>query len=339
MACTSPTQWVLSSPTPSSSSQGSRYFMSEDRSDDASDVDEHERVETENRRNARPCEQHNLRLAANAGNTLLEERGAAREEFDVLHDELVAAQIERDQAVRDLQRLRDQNAALEIEMQRYDAWDSAGQQNTLRYLQQNQQQRRLSLTSRGSFGRPDSCKRCASREFEVTQLEQCIDELRRRCLELELACEREQQQQRELAEEITQLQQRSKEQSLETVRAQQDLEFMTLQLEQQGKEVESMQAVRDTLHRTAQRFKAKNEGLQARLVTRDKLVEKLENGKARAATQLQIAENRTMSAQAVTNRITKTLEQLQKQVEHALQQQQGARDSKEADSGTVRERS
>ncbi|CAI5703716.1 unnamed protein product [Peronospora effusa] len=406
MACTSPSQSVMASPTTSSSSHGSRLsFMSGDRSDDASDVGEHERVETgtdamldhvrqlivdlfvvdDNRRGSSVClnedivvepiasllctrdakdlstnlevkedgdssarerlletklarvlmelagEQDNLRLAANAGNALLEELGAAREELDVVHDELKAAQIERDQAVRDSQRLRDQNAALETEMQRYNAvydfWDSAGRQNML----STQQQRRSSLTSRESFGRPDSCKWCSSREVEVTQLDQCIDELRRRCLELELAREREQQQQRELAEEITQLQQQNKEQSLELVRAQQDLEFMTLQLEQQVEEVESVQAVRDTLHRTARRLKAENEGLQARLVARDELVEKLENDKARTATQLQVAENRTMSAQAVTKRITKTLRQLQKQLEHALQQQQVGRDSNEAE--------
>ncbi|KAL4102087.1 hypothetical protein PRIC1_005835 [Phytophthora ramorum] len=280
-------------------------------------------------------EQDNLRLAANAGNALLEELGTAREEIDALHDELEAARLDGDRAARDTRRLREQNAALETELQRYDApygsWDSAGQQNALSHHQQ-QQQRRPSLTSRsGSFSRTDSCERCASREVEVTQLGQRTDELRRRCLELELAREKDQQRERELGEEIAQLQQRSHEQHLETGRVQDDLDFVTTQLTQRAEEVESVQAVRDTLRRTARRLEAENEELRERLAARDEFVGKLENSKARAATQLQVAENRTKSAQTETKRVTEALQQLQKQLEHALlqQRQSGRGDSSE----------
>ncbi|EGZ12085.1 hypothetical protein PHYSODRAFT_563007 [Phytophthora sojae] len=344
MACTSPNQWALASPTASSSSRSSRaHLASGDRQDEAGDVDLHDDADRGDALLGHvrqlivdlllarvllelAAEQDNLRLAANAGNALLEELSTAREEIDALHDELEAAQLDRDRAVRDAQRLHEQNAALETELQRYDApyssWDSTGQQNALSHLQQRQQQqRRPSITSRsGSFSRTDSCERCASREVELTQLEQRADELRRRCLELELVREREQQRQRELCEEITQLQQRNNDHHLETARAQQDLEFVTSQLEQQTQEVERVQAVRDTLRRTARRLEAENEDLQARLAARDELVAKLESSKARAATQLQVAENRTASAQAETLRVTETLEQLQKQLENALRQ-------------------
>ncbi|GMF46408.1 unnamed protein product [Phytophthora fragariaefolia] len=292
------------------------------------------------------AEQDNLRLAANAGNALLEELSSAREDVDALQDEMEAAQLDRDRAVRDAERLREQNAALERELQRYDAphgsWDSNGQ-NALSHMQQQQLlQRRPSITSRsGSYSRSDSCERCASREVELTQLEQRADELRRRCLELELARERELQRQRELCEEIAQLQQRNKDQNLETARAQQDLEFITTQLEQQTQEVERVQAVRDTLRRTTRRLEAENEDLQARLAARDELVAKLESSKVRAATQLQVAENRTASAQAETLRVTETLEKLQKQLEKALQNQQqhsGRGSSSEHDNAEVAER-
>ncbi|KAK1929625.1 hypothetical protein P3T76_014842 [Phytophthora citrophthora] len=373
MACASPNQWALTSPTASSSSRSSRLRLtSGDRQDDASDVDIHEaegdemieqvrqlivdlmvderssqavasHTGTKHRSNNPEAEedtrerlleeklahvlvelaseQDNLRLAANAGNALLEELSTAREEIDTLHDELEVAQVDRDQSVREVQRLREQIGALENELERYDApygsWDSTGQQNALSNMQQ--QRRRSSLTSRsGSFTRTDSCERCASREVEVTQLEQRADEVRRRCLELELARERELQRQRELAEEINQLQQHNKEQHLETVRAQQDLEIITAQLEQQTQELEQVQAVRDTLRRTARRLETENEDFRERLQAREALVTKLENSKARAATQLQVAENRTASAQAETKRVSETLEKLQKQLENAL---------------------
>ncbi|GMF20262.1 unnamed protein product [Phytophthora lilii] len=391
MACTSPNQWALASPTTSSSSRSSRlHLASGDRQDEVGDdareeqdatlldhvrqlvvdllLDEDARQSSSNeaagqsadqqlagrdakRHSNNPeadedvtarerlleeklaralmelaAEQDNLRLAAKAGNALLEELSAAREEIDTLQDELEAAQLDRDRSARDVQRLRDQNAALEAELQRYDApygaWDSNGQQNELSQHQQVQLQRRPSLTSRsGSFSRTDSCERCASREVEMAQLELRADELRRRCLELELAREREQQRQRELCEEIKELQQSNKDQHLETARAQQDLEFITTQLEQKTREVANVQAVRDTLRRTARRLEAENEDLRVRLEARDEHVTKLESSKARAATQLQVAENRTSSAQAETKRVTETLEQLQKQLERALLQQ------------------
>ncbi|KAG2767027.1 hypothetical protein JG687_00002824 [Phytophthora cactorum] len=255
-------------------------------------------------------EQDNLRLAANAGNALLEELRTAREEIDTLHDELEAVQLDRDRCVRDAQRLRDQNAALETALQRYDPFGDSTSHMQL--------QRRPSLPSRsGSFSRTDSCERCASREVEVTQLEQRADELRRRCLELELAREREQQRQRELTEQIEQLHQRNKEQQVETTRAQQDLESVAMQLDQQSQEVERVQAVRDSLRRTTRRLEVENEELRERLEAREELVTKLENSKARAATQLQVAENRTASAQAEAKRVTEALEQLQKQLEHS----------------------
>ncbi|KAG7390822.1 hypothetical protein PHYPSEUDO_006644 [Phytophthora pseudosyringae] len=408
MACTSPNQWALASPTTSSSSRSSRmHLASGDRQDEDSDVDAHDGHETrdditldhvrqlivdllvdddDSRRSSSfrlsdaagldgvaptggtrdakhrsnnpeaeeeaasarermleenlarvlmelASEQVNLRLAANAGNALLEELSTAREEIDTLHDELDAAQVDRDRSVQETQHLRDQNAALETELQRYDApygaWDSSGQQNALSHMQQLQQlQRRPSLTSRsGSFSRADSCERCAAREVEAAQLEHRADELRRRCLELELARERELQRQRELAEEITELQRRNKEQHVETARTQQDLEFVTTQLEQQTQELERVHAARDTLRRTARRLEAENEDARERLAAREELVTKLANSKARAATQLQVAENRTASAQAETKRVTETLEQLQKQLENALAQQQGRRRS------------
>jgi hypothetical protein len=269
------------------------------------------------------AEQDNLRLAANAGNALLEELAAAREDVDVLHDELEAAQLARDRSAREGQRLRDQNAALEAELQRYDVpWDPTGQQNALSHHQQLQQ-RRPSLSSRsGSFSRADSCERCASREVEATQLSQRADELRRRCMELELARERDQQRERELGEELAQLQLQRHEQQLETSRVQHDLEFATTQLAQRAQEVESVQAVRDTLRRTARRLEAENDELRARLAARDELVDKLESSRARAATQLQVAENRAKSAEAETKRATETLQQLQTQLENALAQKQ-----------------
>uniref|UniRef100_H3H314 Uncharacterized protein n=1 Tax=Phytophthora ramorum TaxID=164328 RepID=H3H314_PHYRM len=46
-------------------------------------------------------EQDNLRLAANAGNALLEELGTAREEIDALHDELEAVQLKGDRLQKD----------------------------------------------------------------------------------------------------------------------------------------------------------------------------------------------------------------------------------------------
>lgn len=276
-------------------------------------------------------EQDNLRLAANAGNALLDELSTARQEIDTLHDELEATQADRDQSVRAVQRLREQIAALEAELERYDApYGATGQQNGLSNMQQ---QRRPSVTSRsGSFTRTDSCERCASREVEAAQLEQRTDELRRRCLELELASERELQRQRELAEEINQLQQHSKEQHLETVHAWQDLEIVTTQLEQQTQELEQVQAVRDTLRRTARRLETENEDLRERLQAREDLVTKLENSKARAATQLQVAENRIASAEAETKRVSETLEKLQKQLENALR-----RGSDPGSSDTTRE--
>ncbi|KAG6610461.1 uncharacterized protein IUM83_06607 [Phytophthora cinnamomi] len=214
MACTSPNQWALASPTASSSSRSSRaHLPSGDRQDEAGDVDAHEELDRDDalldhvrqlivdllvddegrrsssfaaahdalehsgdggrdakRRSNNPeaeedgsaarerlledklarvlmelaAEQDNLRLAANAGNALLEELSTAREEVDALHDELEAAQVDQDRSARDAQRLREQNAALETELQRYDApygsCDSTGQQNALSHLQQLQQQ-------------------------------------------------------------------------------------------------------------------------------------------------------------------------------------------------------
>ncbi|ETP02908.1 hypothetical protein F441_20088 [Phytophthora nicotianae CJ01A1] len=353
MACTSPNQWTLPSPT-TSSSRSSLHLVSDDVAHEEQETDDHEMLDhvrqlivdllvddshnsvvegvrgTKHRSNnpedegsARERlleeklsrvlmelagEQDNLRLAANAGNALLEELRTAREEIDSLNDELEAVQGDRDRCVKDAQRLRDQNAALETALQRYDPYGAASNHTQL--------QRRPSLPSRsGSFCRADSCERCASREVEMTQLEQRADELRRRCLELELASEREQQRQREMTEQIEQLHQRNNEHLVETTRAQQDLESVVIQLEQQSQEVERVQAVRDSLRRTTRRLEAENEELRERLAAREELVTKLENSKARAATQLQVAENRTASAQAETQRVTEALEQLQKQLE------------------------
>ncbi|RLN54109.1 hypothetical protein BBJ29_007128 [Phytophthora kernoviae] len=269
-------------------------------------------------------EQDNLRLAANAGNTLLEQLRGAREEIDTLQDELEAVQVTTERSERDTQRLRDQNAALENELQRYvpySSWESSGDQ-----MPTCRSSRRGSL--RESFHRSindgnDACDLCASRETEVIQLEQRADEFRRRCLELELASERDQQRARELCEEVAQLQQRSEDERLKTARLQHDLDFVTTQLDRRTEEAESARAARDALRRTVRRLEAENEEICTRLVAREEHITKLENSKARTGTQIQVAENRAASAQAETKRVLETLQQLQKQLELRQQHMSG----------------
>uniref|UniRef100_M4BK99 Uncharacterized protein n=1 Tax=Hyaloperonospora arabidopsidis (strain Emoy2) TaxID=559515 RepID=M4BK99_HYAAE len=275
-------------------------------------------------------EQHNVCLAANAGNALLEELAAVRKELDSVQDILEAVQLERDEVVRETQRLYDRNVAMETALQRYnvpyESWNMTGAQN-VRNPEQQMQQQPPSLTSCRSGSTAASCEQCATRRASTLQLEQRVDEVNRRCLQSELACEREQLRRRQLEDEITQLQQHNKQQSLELLRAQTEREFLTAQLEQQTKELEGMQAGRHTLRRTLRRLEAENVELQANVTARDDCIQKLDLCKARATTQLQIAENRTASAQAETERVTKTFEQFQRQLMQALEQQRERKSS------------
>ncbi|KAG7399303.1 hypothetical protein PHYBOEH_009229 [Phytophthora boehmeriae] len=269
------------------------------------------------------AEQDNLQLAASAGNTLLEQLRGAREEIDTLQDELEAAQATTEQCERDARRLRDQNAALENQLQRYvpfGSWEASGDQMSSRQSSRRGSMRDSLHRSFNDGG--DSCELCASRETEVVQLEQRADEFRRRCLELELANERDQQRTRELSEEVTRLQLRSEDERLKTARVQHELDFVATQLDNLTEEVETARAARDTLRRTVRRLEAENEEICTRLSAREEHITKLENSKARTATQIQVAENRAASAQAETIRVSETLQQLEKQLENALLRQQ-----------------
>ncbi|KAL7694017.1 hypothetical protein Plhal304r1_c002g0005041 [Plasmopara halstedii] len=255
-------------------------------------------------------EQDNLRLAAKAGNALLEELKCAREEIDTLHDEVEVTQGECDRFMREAQRLRDQNISLEAEMQRYNGLhDGTGL--------------RPSLTPfSGRANRIDSCERCGSQEVEMAQLEHRGNELKRQFIELELTRERDQQRQQELTEEITRLRQRNHEQHAETAYAQQELECVMTQLNEQSQELERVQAGRDSLRCMTRRLEAENQELRDLITVRDELVARLESGQVRAVTQLQVAANR---AQAETKRVTETLQLMEEHFESARRRASGIR--------------
>lgn len=272
------------------------------------------------------AEQENIYVASLAGNALLEELGAARDELDVLHDELEAAQLEWEQALREKQRLRDKNTALETELQCH-------KQQT----QQQEQQRRASHTPCENFSRTTSCQSCASPAVNVTQLEQSIADLKRQSFEFQLASERDKERQRELAEEITRLQDQHNDHRLESVRVHQDLARATQQLEQNLQEVTSLQAERDSLHRTSRRLQVQNEDLKARLAARNECVEQLEIDTVRAVAQLQVAQHRAVNAEAATELVAKTLWQHRNQLKHTRPRHQGGRDRKEIDVNKARD--
>ncbi|RLN14937.1 hypothetical protein BBJ28_00000909 [Nothophytophthora sp. Chile5] len=256
-------------------------------------------------------EQDNLRVAARAGNALLEQLRQAHEDSSAAHDELEASQLVNERSRREIQRLRDQSAALEAALQRVDVSDGSWSSP------QRPGGPHEAMTSAASSPSSGGCAMCGPREAELTQLGRRTDELRRRCLELELASEREQQQVRELHEELRKLQDQREALQRELRRVTLDLEFASTQLTQRSEELASVDAARDALRRTTRRLEVENNELHTRLVDRDELLASLESSKARLGTQLQVAENRTARAQKETERATKALQQLQKQLEHA----------------------
>ncbi|KAI9914797.1 hypothetical protein PsorP6_007258 [Peronosclerospora sorghi] len=248
-------------------------------------------------------EREQLRLAAKAGTVLLHDLDAARDEVDTLHAQVHVAQVERQRALDEAQRLTaQQHTALE---------ETAVHAVNPVYATPTSRTSRTSLTS----GLETWCAQCTSRTHHVTQLEARIDALRRRCVELEVAHDKQQQRERELVAETNALHERHHEQQLETQRLRQTLDVVTLELEEQMQHVEQVEAARETLRGTLRRLEAEHDAFQARLAARDERVHELEQWKARATTQLQVAENRRVRAQAETTRVTQALETLQCQLE------------------------
>ncbi|RLN32420.1 hypothetical protein BBJ28_00002264 [Nothophytophthora sp. Chile5] len=262
-------------------------------------------------------EQDNLRVAARAGNALLEQLREAREDSSAVHDELESSQLVNERSRREIQRLRDQSAALEAALQRVDVSDGSWPAPQ----QPGGPHEATTMPAVPSPSKSGGCALCGPREAELTQLGRRTDELRRRCLELELANEREQQQVRDLHEELRKLQDQRDAMQSEHRRVALDLEFVSTQLTQRSEELTSVDAARDALRRTTRRLEGENNELHTRLVDRDELLATLESSKARVGTQLQVAENRTARAQMETERATKALQQLQKQLEHAVLRQ------------------
>lgn len=276
--------------------------------------------------------QINLRLAANAGNALLEELKSAHEEIDTLQDEVEAVQSECNQFKRDTRTLRARNVVLENEVQRYIVSCEGTIPQHLRPILTTCGGNNTLIDSScitGDHHSPSasplsvmSCERCGSQEVKMAKLQHRGNEFKRQFIELELTRERDLQRQRELTEEIARLRQRIHEQVAETTHAQQELESVVTQLDEQSHELQRVQAGRDSLLWTTRRLEAENKELRELLTVREDLITQVEAGKARVVSELQVAANR---AQAETKRLRETLHLLEEDHENARRRASGMR--------------
>ncbi|TMW55772.1 hypothetical protein Poli38472_010654 [Pythium oligandrum] len=257
-------------------------------------------------------EKENLRLAASAGSSLLEQLSVARIEMNNLRDESEARKLELDTAGQENQRLREICAKMESELRKYDAawaeveypspkWEPSS--SKLATITSPGKQTILRAPVMTPADRDASCQMCDKREAEVVELQQACGELKRRCLDLEL---RNEQCQTELLEMSTAY--KKTERSLKRVQADHakaltDVDFMASQIKIMKDDNSSLVTSRDNLRGSNRRLQAENDALSSSLEEHKTMIEALLTDKRAAVLQATVLESRISSLQIENERL------------------------------------
>uniref|UniRef100_K3XA72 Uncharacterized protein n=1 Tax=Globisporangium ultimum (strain ATCC 200006 / CBS 805.95 / DAOM BR144) TaxID=431595 RepID=K3XA72_GLOUD len=247
-------------------------------------------------------EQDNVRLAANAGNALLDQLDDARAETHVVLDQLHKCQQELEAAQVERRRLDQQCDAMERELMQF----HAAQCST---------EREAPCRANGVLNERESSKNCQHTAVNWNAIVEENNEFKRRCLELENQQTKERSAFRKLQHERLHGQTKLDHLLIKHGRANEDVVFLTAQITHLQADHNDAIAARDNLRVTARRLESDNSALVQKLEDRDALIDSLYNERRAASTAAQVLENRVVRLEAETQTLAKALAASKKQWE------------------------
>ncbi|DAZ96567.1 TPA: hypothetical protein N0F65_011791 [Lagenidium giganteum] len=271
-------------------------------------------------------EKENLQLAASAGKSLLEQLSACQEEKHALRDEMDSRQGELEFAERENQRLKQMCAAMEDELRQYDtAWSALEKKHQqVPSSASNSMSRTNSSQSLGKHRRDSAtsdhttvCAMCERMEGETRTLLKENEELKHRCLDLEIQHERVQNGWVELNRLNKKNEACLKRMQADYTKALADIDYMSAQIKYLKEDHCNLISTRDNLRVSTRRLQSENEALTAKLDDATKTIAALQNEKKMMVTQAQVSENRLSSATTENQQFMATLTQLQAQLQQS----------------------
>ncbi|KAF1321916.1 hypothetical protein FI667_g11628, partial [Globisporangium splendens] len=247
-------------------------------------------------------EQDNVRLAANAGNALLDQLDDARAETHAVLDQLHKCQQELEAAQVEKLRLTQQCDVMERElMQFHEAQSSTELEAPCRVNV---------VVNEEEYGE--------KRQHTAVNWNAIVEEnneLKRRCLELESQQTKERSAFRKLQHQRLNVQTKLDHLLMKHGRANEDVAFLTTQIKQLQVDHNDVIAARDNLRVTARRLQSENSTLLQKLEDRDALINSLYNERRGASTAAQVLENRVARLETENQTFAKALAASKKQLE------------------------
>nr|CCA17226.1 conserved hypothetical protein [Albugo laibachii Nc14]CCA23701.1 conserved hypothetical protein [Albugo laibachii Nc14] len=265
-------------------------------------------------------EKENLKLAAAAGNSLLEQLAVIQKEKTAIIKSLDAKTLDYECAQADNARLKKVCEGMEQELRHYDA--TLGNRNDT-----TNEIGSLSVVKIGVEGNsfkqdaarvqehasrqdsPESCKLCERLEAERKLLVTEKERVQRRCLDLEVDQERSQRSWTELNHLCKRNELCLKRVQAEYTKALEDMEYMATQIQCLKEDQRSSGVKRDKLYQTTQKLQTENEMMKTLLEERLGIIQQLRSEKSANVTQAQWYETRVATLTAEKKQLLDVIKQ------------------------------
>lgn len=248
-------------------------------------------------------EKENVKLAAAAGNALLEQLSIVQKEKTALMKSLEAKTMDFECAEAENARLKKVCEGMEQELRHYDAttgsWNNAtnesGSYSAVNTGGEGNSSKQDAIRVQEHVCRqdlPESCKLCERFEMELKLMATEKEKLQRRCLDLEVDQERSQRSWTELNHLCKRNELCLKRVQAEYTKALEDMEYMATQIQCLKEDQRSSGVKRDKLHLASQKLQTENDMMSILLEERLGIIQQLRSEKSANITQTQRYETR-----------------------------------------------
>lgn len=253
-------------------------------------------------------ERSSLRLAANAGNSLLEQLDEAQDRVQALERELQARQSDLERVTSDERRWREACVSMDEELRR---------------MRSDLEGARLSMTNDDPFHRTQEadsqCSACQQHEREQKAQRQVVEELKRRCFSMEIEYEREVRSHTELKQHAEQHDAMLKQIQEEYDAATNERNALVVQLQELQANQSNVLTTRENIRRRSHRLKAETLVLSSQVEELQAHIDSLKHDRRTSLTQAQLMEMQLIAVQAENQQLQDQLQQFQRQLHEAQQ--------------------
>lgn len=248
-------------------------------------------------------ERSNLRLAANAGNSLLEQLDEAQDRVQALERELQTRQSDLERVTSDERRWREACVSMDEELRR---------------MHSDLEGARLNTTNDDHFHRTQEarsqCTACQQHEREQMAQRQVIEELKRRCLSMEIEYERVTRSHTELKQHAEQHDAVLKQIQEEYDAAMNERNALVVQLQELQANQTNVLTTRENIRRTSHRLKAETLVLSSQVKEMQAHIDTLKHDRHTSLTQAQLMEMQLIAVQTENQQLQDQHQQLQHQL-------------------------